>query len=195
MRTTKVTTIALLILCTGKLKRMTMKTGTYLSSCTHLVNYIHVYQLPYLDCNSFSEIHYSSIWGQIWPCHIEGQDQPRIIIRTSFVALESYCFIPSFKIIGLLIKKIFDRFLPYRGMAATLVMWPSSFEQTFIHPIQRGSASSLALIGPAASEQKMFKRWISVNLRQRSNNYLDLCFQEHVCRLYVHIKRANLTLP
>ena len=112
------------------------------------------------------------------------------------MALESYCFIPSFKVNGLSIleKKIFDRFLPYTGMAATLVMWPSSFEQTFIHPIQRSSASSLALIGPAASEQKMFERWISVNLRQRSNNYLDLCFQEHVCRLYVHILDSKFDL-
>ena len=51
----------------------------------------------------------------------------------------------------------FLRFLPYMGMAAILVMWPGSFEQTFIPPSHRGSIWNLTLIGQAVSEEKMFK--------------------------------------
>ena len=39
------------------------------------------------------------------------------------------------------------------GMAASLVMWPGLFEQTFIvPPSQGGSIGNLALIGPVVSE-------------------------------------------
>ena len=30
------------------------------------------------------------------------------------------------------VKKIFEAFLPYIGMAAILVMWPASYQQIFI---------------------------------------------------------------
>ena len=46
----------------------------------------------------------------------------------------------------------FLRFLPYMGMAATLVMW-----QTFVPPSQGGSTWNLAFIGPVVSEEKMFE--------------------------------------
>ena len=49
------------------------------------------------------------------------------------------------------------RFLPYMGMAATLVMSPGSFEQTFVHLSHRCSIRNLTLIGPVVSEGKMFK--------------------------------------
>ena len=49
--------------------------------------------------------------------------------------------LPSFKEIGLpvLEKKIFEGFLPYMGVAAILVMWPRSHEQTLIPPTHGGS--------------------------------------------------------
>ena len=42
-------------------------------------------------------------------------------------------------------------------MAAILVMWPGSFEQTFVPPSYGGSTWNLTLIGQAVSEEKMFK--------------------------------------
>ena len=43
------------------------------------------------------------------------------------------------------------------GMVATLVMWPGPFEQTFVPPFHRSSIWNLTLIGPAVSEEKVFK--------------------------------------
>ena len=50
----------------------------------------------------------------------------------------SQCYIPSHKVIGtLVLKKIFEGFLPYMGLAAILVMWPRPREQTsFPHPTE-----------------------------------------------------------
>ena len=39
------------------------------------------------------------------------------------------------------------------GMAATLVMWPGPFKQTFVPPSQWGSIWNLASIGPLVSEE------------------------------------------
>ena len=43
------------------------------------------------------------------------------------------------------------------GMTVILVKWPRSPEHTFVPPIHGGSIWNLALIGPAISEEKMFK--------------------------------------
>ena len=43
------------------------------------------------------------------------------------------------------------------GMAAILVNWPGSFEQTFIPPSQGGSLWNLASIGSVVLEEKMFE--------------------------------------
>ena len=43
------------------------------------------------------------------------------------------------------------------GMAAILVMWLRSFEQTFVPPSQGGSTWNLTSIGPVVSEEKMFE--------------------------------------
>ena len=48
-------------------------------------------------------------------------------------------------------------FLPYMGMVAILLMWPGSFEQTFIPPSQGSSMWNLTLIGPVVSEGKTFE--------------------------------------
>ena len=59
-----------------------------------------------------------------------------------------YKHVPSFLEIGKLVpkKKIFERILPYMGMAAILVMWPRCREQIFVPPIQGGSTYNQALI-------------------------------------------------
>ena len=54
-------------------------------------------------------------------------------------------------------KKIFEGFLPYMGVAAILVMSPRCREQTFVPSTQGGSTYSLALIGQAVLEKKMFE--------------------------------------
>ena len=51
------------------------------------------------------------------------------------------------------------------GLAALLVMWPRPFEQTFVLLSHRGSIWNLTLIGPAVTEEKMFK---SVDDRRRT---------------------------
>ena len=51
----------------------------------------------------------------------------------------------------------FLRFLPCMGMGAILVMWPWTFEQTFVPPSHESSIWNLTLIGPVVSEEKMFK--------------------------------------
>ena len=52
---------------------------------------------------------------QVWPCHKLGQGQPRVIIYITFVGFKSFCFLPSFKVIWLMVleKNIFKGFLPY----------------------------------------------------------------------------------
>ena len=51
----------------------------------------------------------------------------------------------------------FLRFLPYMGMAATMVKLPRPFEQTFVPLSHRSSAGNLTLVGPVVSEEKLFK--------------------------------------
>ena len=53
-----------------------------------------------------------SIGDQIWPCRKIGQCQPRIIVWTNLVVLSTECYIPTFKVISLLVpkKKIFSGF-------------------------------------------------------------------------------------
>ena len=48
-------------------------------------------------------------------------------------------YIPSFVEIGPPVpeKKIFEGFLPYMGMSASLVMWPGPFIQNFGSPFPR----------------------------------------------------------
>ena len=69
------------------------------------------------------------------------------------------CYIPSHKVIGPLVleKKTFERFLPYMGMAAILVMWPRLREQTFVPPFHWGSKWNLAFIDQAVLEKKIFE--------------------------------------
>ena len=65
----RVTTIALLYFCTGKLNML------------------------------FQLFSFKSIIDQIWPCHKVGQGRPRVIIYINFYKESPRCYIPSFKAI------------------------------------------------------------------------------------------------
>ena len=140
---------------------MTLTFDIHICSCHNLVkcNYRDI-----IDYNSFWNIHcftffpYKSIREQIWPCHKIGQGQPRVIIWINLVVLVHPMLHTKFQghwPFGS--GEDFLRFLPYIGMAAILVMWPGSFEQTFVPPSHGGSIWNLTLIGQAVSEEKLFK--------------------------------------
>ena len=71
-------------------------------------------------------------------------------------------------------KKIFERILPYMGMAAILVMWPGPFEQTFIPPSHGGSTWNLVSIGLAVSKEKKFENGNLSDFGPRWMNDLDI---------------------
>ena len=117
---------------------MTLTFDIHISSCTDLAE---------------------SVRNQIWPCRKIGQGQFRVIIWANLVVLEHPMLHTKFKShwpFGSR-EEQFLRFLPYMNMAATLVMWPGTFEQTFVPPSHRSSIWNLTLIGPVVSEEKMFK--------------------------------------
>ena len=67
----------------------------------------------------------------------------------------------------------FLRFLSYVGMAATLVMWPGPFEQTFVPPSHGDFIWNLASICPVVSEEKMFKECGRQTDRRTTEAYLS----------------------
>ena len=79
------------------------------------------------------------------------------------------------KVIGSLdpVKKIFEGFLPYMGVVATLVMWPRPREQTFVPPSHWGSIWNLDSTGPVVLEKKIFEndRWTMDNGRTTEHAY------------------------
>ena len=86
------------------------------------------------------------------------------------------CNITSFVDIGPLVreKKPFDRFLPYRGVAAILVMRPASCHQIFISLYLKVFIQRLVQISTVVSEKIQFKFLYVHNLGTRSSNDLDL---------------------
>ena len=86
------------------------------------------------------------------------------------------CYIPSFVEIGLPVpeQKIFDGFLPYMGVAATLVMRPSSCHQIFISMYLKAFIKNLVKISTVASEKIWFEFLYVHDLGPRSRNDLDL---------------------
>ena len=86
--------------------------------------------------------------------------------------LSPHCYIPSHKVIGLLVleKKISEGFLPYMGMGAILVIWPRPRKQTFVPPSHWGSIWNLALIRPAVLEKKIFENGGTKDRRRRTDN-------------------------
>ena len=69
------------------------------------------------------------------------------------------CYIPSFVEIGLPVpeKKIFEGFLPYRGVVAILVMWPASCHQIFVSLYLKAFIKSLVQIDTVVSEKILFE--------------------------------------
>ena len=122
---------------------------------------------------------YKSSEGRIWPHRpSEGQRKPRIIIWANFVGFSPHYCISNFKDIVLLFSK---KVQPYMGIAAVLVMWPS-FEQTFVTPTNIGSTWNLSWFHrPNSFQGTMFESTILNDLRQRSNNDLDLLYS---CFMY-----------
>ena len=140
---------------------MTLTSDIHIGSCTDLINCI--YQLWHhrlqWKIHCFTFLRYKSIRNQIWPCRKLGHCQPRVIIWTNLVVLEHPMLHTKFQgqqSFGSR-EEDFLRFLPYMGMAATLVMWPGPFEKTFVPPSHKSSTWNLTLIGSVVSEKKMFK--------------------------------------
>ena len=88
----------------------------------------------------------------------------------------SRCYIPSFLEIGPPVpeKKIFERFLPYMGVAAIFVMRPASYHQIFISLYLKAFIKNLVQIGTVVSEKIWFEFLYVHDLGPRSRNDLDL---------------------
>ena len=124
------------------------------------------------------------------------QDQLRVIIWIHLVVLEHPMLHTNFqghRPFGFG-EEDFLKFLPYRGMAAILVMWPGTFEQTFVPPSHGGSTWNLILIGKVVSEEKMFKE-----CRRRTDNgailYYKLTYEPKGSgELIMHFLFSTLTV-
>ena len=87
-----------------------------------------------------------------------------------------HSYIPRFMDIGPLVPemKIFERFLPYMGVAAILVMRPASCCQIFISLYLKAFIQNLVQIGAVVSEKIHFEiLYILDDLGPRSRNDLD----------------------
>ena len=89
--------------------------------------------------------------------------------------LSPKCYIPSFLEIGPPVpEKICEGFLPYRGVAAILVMSPASCHQIFISLYLKAFIHSLVRIDTVVSEKIQFEILYVHDLGPRSRNDLDL---------------------
>ena len=86
------------------------------------------------------------------------------------------CYIPSFMEIGMPVpvKKIFERFLPYMGMAAIFVMRPASCQQILISLYLKTFMQNLVQNGIAVSQKIWFEFFYVHDLRPWSRNDLNL---------------------
>ena len=68
------------------------------------------------------------------------------------------CYIQSFVEIGppVLVKKIFEGFLPYMDMVAILVMCQASYQQIFISMYLKAYIHNWVKNGPVVSEKSVF---------------------------------------
>ena len=71
-------------------------------------------------------------------------------------------------------KKIFEGFLPYIGVVASLVMWPASCHQIFISLYLKAFIQNLVQVGTVVSEKMKFEFVNVHDLGPRSRNDLDL---------------------
>ena len=65
------------------------------------------------------------------------------------------------------------------GMAASLVMWPVSFEQTFVPPSKGGSIWNMASIGLVVIEENKFKNIESDRIDMDQGQWMTLTFGTH----------------
>ena len=87
-------------------------------------------------------------------------------------------------------ENIFDWFLPYRGVAAILVMGPVSCHQIFISLYLKAFIQSLVQIGTVVSEKIQFNFLYVHNLGPRSSNSLDLQYSH----IFIYSIRCLLLL-
>ena len=71
-------------------------------------------------------------------------------------------------------ENIFEGFLPYISVAATLVMRPASCHQNFISLYLKAFIKNLVQIGTAVSEKIQFEFLYAHDLGPRSRNDIDL---------------------
>ena len=102
------------------------------------------------------------------------------------------CYILSFMEIGPPVpeKKIFDGFLPYRSVAAILVMRPASCHQIFISLYLKASIKNLVQISTVVPEKTRFEFLYVQDLGPRSRNDLDLRYSH----TFIHSIRCLLLL-
>ena len=95
-------------------------------------------------------------------------------------------------------KKIFERFLPYMGMAAILVMCQASCNQIFISLYLKSFIQNLVQNGPVVSEKIRFEFLDVRELGPRSSNDLDLqyshTFMKSISCLYLLIFRSQVSI-
>ena len=101
------------------------------------------------------------------------------------------CYIQSLMKIGLPVpEKIFERFLPYMGMVAILVIRPASCHQIFISLYLKAFIQSLVQIGTVVSEKIQFEFLYLHNLGPRSRYDLDLQYSH----IFIYSIRCLLLL-
>ena len=90
------------------------------------------------------------------------------------------CYIPSFMEFGppILEKKIFERFLPYMGVAAILVMCPASCHQIEISLHLKAFIQNLVQNGIVVSEKIRFDLFMYTTLGQGQE--MTLTFNTHI---------------
>ena len=84
----------------------------------------------------------------------------------------------------------FDWFLPYRDMAAILVMWPVSCHQIFISLYLKAFIQRLVQIGTVVSEKIQFNILYVHHLGPRSRNSHDLQYSH----IFIYSIRCLLLL-
>ena len=109
----------------SKSQRQSLTLGNY----QLIISLRSTYQVRIMNLAStaFKKINFSKIFQfkcirrKIWPWRKVGQGQPRSLFIEAFWSLSPRCYMPSFKIIRII---VLEKILPYIGVAAILVIWP-----------------------------------------------------------------------
>ena len=157
---------------------MTLTFDIYKSS----FRWLHISTLNATGYNSFTYIQlcpfpYKSLSDLTWPCHKNwsGSTKGHSLKKFGRARVPNNAYQVSRSLAIRFIKRRFFKVFTYLGMAATLIMWLRSYEETFIPLSNKGSTCNLVSISPAVLEEKIK----ILNLRhpgQRLINYLDLWY-------------------